>query len=105
ARGGAGGPLPDALRAALLDDRDPAMSARAPAVVLFSGGLDSSTCLALAREGGFAPQALAVRYGQRHSFELRAAERVAQAMQVPLRAVDGARAALGGAARPPPLGG
>jgi 7-cyano-7-deazaguanine synthase len=74
------------------------MSAQAAAVVLFSGGLDSSTCLALAREGGFAPQALAVRYGQRHSFELRAAERVAQAMQVPFRIVDVDLRAIGGSA-------
>lgn len=74
------------------------MSARPPAVVLFSGGLDSSTCLSLAREGGFAPLALAVRYGQRHSFELRAAERVAEAMQVPLRVVDVDLRSIGGSA-------
>ena len=47
-----------------------------PAVVLFSGGLDSSTCLAIAKEEGFAPHALAVRYGQRHVHELTAAGRV-----------------------------
>jgi len=69
-----------------------------PAVVLFSGGLDSSTCLAVAREDGFAPHALAVRYGQRHAFELRAAERVAQAMQVPLKVVDLDLRAIGGSA-------
>src|SRR5258708_12214518 len=68
------------------------------AVVLFSGGLDSSTCLAVAREDGFAPHALAVRYGQRHAFELRAAERVAQAMQVPLKVVDLDLRAIGGSA-------
>src|SRR5258708_9389794 len=68
------------------------------AVVLFSGGLDSSTCLAVAREDGFAPHALAVRYGQRHAFELRAAERVAQAMQVPLKVVDLDLRAIGGPA-------
>ena len=51
-----------------------------PAVVLFSGGLDSSTCLAIAREEGFAPHALTVRYGQRHAHELKAAERIAQTM-------------------------
>jgi 7-cyano-7-deazaguanine synthase len=67
-------------------------------VVLFSGGLDSSTCLAVAREDGFAPHALAVRYGQRHAFELRAAERVAQAMQVPLKVVDLDLRAIGGSA-------
>ena len=69
-----------------------------PAVVLFSGGLDSSTCLAVSREDGFAPHALAVRYGQRHAFELRAAERVAQAMQVPLKVVDLDLRAIGGSA-------
>jgi len=69
-----------------------------PAVVLFSGGLDSSTCLAIAREEGFAPHALAVRYGQRHSHELRAAERVAAAMGIPLKTVDLDLRAIGGSA-------
>lgn len=69
-----------------------------PAVVLFSGGIDSSTCLAIAREEGFAPHALAVRYGQRHEFELSAAERTARALQVPLRIVDVDLRAIGGSA-------
>ncbi len=69
-----------------------------PAVVLFSGGLDSSTCLAIAREEGFAPHALAVRYGQRHAHELRAAERVAAAAGVPLKVVDLDLRAIGGSA-------
>ena len=69
-----------------------------PAVVLFSGGLDSSTCLAIAREDGFAPHALAVRYGQRHAYELRAAERVAAALGVPLKVVDLDLRAIGGSA-------
>jgi 7-cyano-7-deazaguanine synthase len=47
------------------------------AVCLLSGGLDSSTCLALARRGGFACYALSFDYGQRHKYELRAAARVA----------------------------
>ncbi|MFL5360097.1 MAG: 7-cyano-7-deazaguanine synthase QueC [Myxococcales bacterium] len=68
------------------------------AVVLFSGGVDSSTCLAIAREEGFAPHALAVRYGQRHEFELSAAERVASALQVPLRVVSVDLRAIGGSA-------
>jgi 7-cyano-7-deazaguanine synthase len=51
-----------------------------PAVVLLSGGLDSSTVLAIAREQGYAPHALSFRYGQRHEHELRAAEAVAQAL-------------------------
>jgi 7-cyano-7-deazaguanine synthase len=52
------------------------MSAR-PAVVLLSGGLDSATALALAREQGFTCYALSVDYGQRHAAELTAARRVA----------------------------
>lgn len=51
-----------------------------PAVVLLSGGLDSATVLAIARERGFAPHALSFRYGQRHDAELRAAARVARAL-------------------------
>ena len=52
------------------------------AVVLLSGGLDSATTLALAREAGFDCSALTVRYGQRHAREIEAARRVAQAMGV-----------------------
>jgi 7-cyano-7-deazaguanine synthase len=51
-----------------------------PAVVLLSGGLDSATTLAIAREQGFAPFCLSVDYGQRHKAELAAATRVATAM-------------------------
>jgi 7-cyano-7-deazaguanine synthase len=69
-----------------------------PAVVLFSGGVDSSTCLAIAREDGFTPHALAVRYGQRHGHELRAAERVARAMNVPLKVIELDLRAIGGSA-------
>jgi 7-cyano-7-deazaguanine synthase len=50
-----------------------------PAVVLLSGGLDSATALALAREQGFTCYALSVDYGQRHAAELDAARRVAAA--------------------------
>ncbi|MCF8031511.1 MAG: 7-cyano-7-deazaguanine synthase QueC [Desulfarculaceae bacterium] len=50
------------------------------AVVLLSGGLDSSTCLAMAREQGFVCHALTVTYGQRHQVELDAARRVAAAL-------------------------
>jgi len=52
------------------------------AVVLFSGGLDSTTCLAVARRDGFTPCALSFEYGQRHKVELEAARRVAKAMAV-----------------------
>jgi len=47
------------------------------AICLLSGGLDSSTCLALARRDGFACYALSFDYGQRHKFELEAAARIA----------------------------
>lgn len=50
------------------------------AVVLLSGGLDSATCLAIARAQGFATYALSVAYGQRHAAELSAATRVASAL-------------------------
>jgi 7-cyano-7-deazaguanine synthase len=53
---------------------------RPSAVVLLSGGLDSTTTLAIARARGFTPYALTVGYGQRHAVELEAARRVAQAM-------------------------
>lgn len=48
------------------------------AVVLLSGGLDSTTVLAIANSQGFEPYALSFRYGQRHVVELEAAERVAR---------------------------
>jgi len=48
------------------------------AVVLLSGGLDSSTVLAIARSQGFAPHALSFRYGQRHSVELDSAQVIAR---------------------------
>jgi 7-cyano-7-deazaguanine synthase len=51
-----------------------------PAVVLLSGGLDSATVLALARERGFACHCLSLDYGQRHGAELQAAARVAKAL-------------------------
>lgn len=50
---------------------------RPPAVILFSGGLDSTTVLAIAKAEGFAPHALSFRYGQRHVHELAAARHVA----------------------------
>lgn len=48
------------------------------AVVLYSGGLDSTTCLAIARTEGFEPHAMSFSYGQRHSVELELAKRNAR---------------------------
>ena len=48
------------------------------AVCLLSGGLDSATCLALARRDGYQCYALSFDYGQRHKIELDAAARVAR---------------------------
>ncbi len=52
------------------------------AIVLLSGGLDSTTTLAIARQEGFAPYALTFRYGQRHELEIEAARRVAARLGV-----------------------
>lgn len=52
------------------------------AVVLLSGGLDSTTALAIAKAEGFAPYALSFRYGQRHAVELDCAVRIAEVLGV-----------------------
>lgn len=74
------------------------------AVCLLSGGLDSATCLALARREGFACYALTFDYGQRHWHEIEAARRLASALgaagHLVLR-VD--LAAIGGSALTSPL--
>lgn len=67
------------------------------AVVLLSGGLDSATCLAIARDEGFAAHAMSFRYGQRHAHELAAAERVVASLGAAgHRVVDIDLAAFGG---------
>jgi 7-cyano-7-deazaguanine synthase len=55
---------------------------RPPAVILLSGGLDSATTLAIAKDEGFEPFAMSFRYGQRHAVELDAARQVASAFGV-----------------------
>lgn len=68
-----------------------------PAVVLLSGGLDSTTVLAVAKADGFEPHVLSFQYGQRHAVELVAARHVAARMgvaqhvvaQIDLRAFGG----------------
>lgn len=69
------------------------------AVVLLSGGMDSAVVVAIAREQGFQVHALSVRYGQRHTSELEAARRVAQALGVAEhKIVDVDLRAIGGSA-------
>ncbi len=53
-------------------------SSEGPAVVLLSGGLDSTTVLAIAKSEGFSVHALTFRYGQRHSAEVEAAKAIAR---------------------------
>ena len=52
------------------------------AIVLLSGGLDSSTILAIAQAQGFETYAITFRYGQKHEVELEAAQRIANQFQV-----------------------
>ncbi|HMZ52620.1 MAG TPA: 7-cyano-7-deazaguanine synthase, partial [Candidatus Sumerlaeota bacterium] len=58
----------------------PSTTTKKRAVVLLSGGLDSTTCLAIAHADGFDCHALSFDYGQRHDVELRAAAAVAKAL-------------------------
>jgi 7-cyano-7-deazaguanine synthase len=54
------------------------MENKKPAIILLSGGLDSTTALALAIEKGFEPYGLSFSYGQRHDVEIQAAKKVAE---------------------------
>ncbi len=58
------------------------MNASRKAVVLLSGGLDSTTALAIAKRRGFDCYALTMQYGQRHAIEIAAAVRIAQSLGV-----------------------
>ena len=64
------GPARPAAPQAPLGRRPGAMTRGRPAIVLLSGGLDSATCLLIAREEGFEVHALSFDYGQRHAVEL-----------------------------------
>ena len=68
------------------------------AVVLLSGGVDSTTTLAIAKAQAFACYALSFRYGQRHVIELEAARRVATASGVEHKIIDIDLRAFGGSA-------
>ena len=52
------------------------------AVILLSGGLDSTTCLAIAKNQGFELNALTFNYGQRHDFELKSAQKIVDRYQI-----------------------
>ncbi len=58
------------------------------AVVLLSGGLDSTTALYWAKKKGYSPVALSIRYGQRHVKELSAARAIARAAKIPINEVE-----------------
>jgi 7-cyano-7-deazaguanine synthase len=69
------------------------------AVVLLSGGLDSATCLGLARAQGFIPVCLTISYGQRHAVEIDRARLVARGANVEdHRIIDVDLRAIGGSA-------
>jgi 7-cyano-7-deazaguanine synthase len=74
------------------------MTTVSPAVVLLSGGLDSATCLALARAEGHECHAISFRYGQRHAVELQAASAIAAAAGVEHVVVDIDLRTFGGSA-------
>ena len=68
------------------------------AVVLLSGGLDSTTCVCWARREGYALHALSIDYGQRHRLELERAAQIAAALEIPHRVVRVDLSAIGGSA-------
>lgn len=67
------------------------------AIILFSGGLDSTTCVAIAKERGFIPYALSFSYGQKHHIELEQGKKIARSagvaehkiLDLPLNAIGG----------------
>ena len=82
-----------------MDDHDTPAATAPRAVVLLSGGMDSSTAAAMVAAQGYELHALAVRYGQRQAHELACAARLADALgAVTFRIVDVDLRALGGSA-------
>ena len=75
-----------------------AMGTSDPAVVLLSGGLDSATVLAIARDEGYAVHALVVDYGQRHRHELEAAKKLSEEAGIPFRVMPLHLRVFGGSA-------
>jgi len=73
---------PDDLPNRLPTPITPVTDPKPRAIVLLSGGIDSTTTLALAQRQGFEVYALTFRYGQRHEIELEAARRIAHACKV-----------------------
>lgn len=74
------------------------MARKKKAVVLLSGGLDSTTCLAIAKDAGYECHALAVDYGQRHQTELEAARRISGRAGANLKIIAIDLRAIGGSA-------
>ena len=68
------------------------------AIILFSGGLDSTTCLALAKSQGFECYAMSFNYGQKHQIELESAKRIASHYDVTHKIVSLPLADWGGSA-------
>jgi 7-cyano-7-deazaguanine synthase len=68
------------------------------AVILFSGGLDSTTCLAIAKAEGYTCHTLSFDYGQRHAIELKTAEKLAKAFDVSHHVLPIPLKTLGGSA-------
>lgn len=82
----------------MIDPTHTTAYAQQNAVVLFSGGLDSTTCLYWAKANFRHITAISFRYGQRHSSELDCASQIANTLQVPHRIIDIDIAQLGGSA-------
>ena len=75
------------------------MSSLKRAVILLSGGLDSATCLAIARNQGFETHTVSFRYGQRHQYELQRAQLISEKLDATShRIIDIDLAQFGGSA-------